>query len=256
MRKVLKKLELKAKLVEATAWAEPRERRAKRAAAAIRRYGGYRWVGIYEVGAEEIGVVGWEGPVPPTNPRFPRTQGLCGAAVAAGEPVIVGDVTADPRYLTTLDTTRSEIVIPVFDTDAVVGLIDVESERPHAFGDQDRELLERSAATIAPLFAQMDKAASVAEEGGAPIPSEEDKRRVRRLFWMSFWTTHAVMVGILVTTGLRAAELITDRVMWIILGALGFLALVSIVLGVRMLRLPKRIHWKPGYFLDPPRPDA
>ena len=153
MRKALKKLELEAKLVEATAWAADREDRAKRAAAAIRRYGGYRWAGIYDVGADEIGVVGWDGPAPPAHPRFPLTQGLCGAAVAAGEPVIAGDVTADPRYLTTHKTTRSEIVIPVFDTDAVVGLIDVESERPHAFGDDDRELLESCAAAIAPLFA-------------------------------------------------------------------------------------------------------
>ena len=129
-----------------------REQRGAAVAAAIRRFGDYRWVGVYDVTADEIAVVGWDGPSPPTHPRFARTQGLCGAAVASGEPVIVGDVSADPRYLTTHSTTRSEIVVPVFADGAVVGLIDVESERPQAFGDRDRQLLERSAAVVAPLW--------------------------------------------------------------------------------------------------------
>jgi putative methionine-R-sulfoxide reductase with GAF domain len=61
--------------------ADALEQSAARLAAAIRRFGDYRWVGIYEVSAEEIGVVGWDGPGPPAHPRFPRTEGLCGAAV-------------------------------------------------------------------------------------------------------------------------------------------------------------------------------
>ena len=45
--------------------------------------------------------------------------------------VNVGDVSADPRYLTTLGTTRSEIIAPVFDRQGnVAGTIDVESENP------------------------------------------------------------------------------------------------------------------------------
>lgn len=61
--------------------ADALEQSAARLAAAIRRFGDYRWVGIYEVSAEEIGVVGWDGPGPPAHPRFPRTEGRCGAAV-------------------------------------------------------------------------------------------------------------------------------------------------------------------------------
>ena len=66
--------------------------------------------------------------------------------------VVVGDVAADPRYLTTHTTTRSEIVVPVFSAGAPVGLIDVESERPQAFGEADERLLERCAALISPLW--------------------------------------------------------------------------------------------------------
>ena len=144
--------ELTEELVAMSSAAEARERRAERIAGAIRRFGGYRWVGVYDVTDDEIAAIGWDGPAAPTYPRFPRSQGLCGAAVAAGRPVVVGDVASDPRYLTTHTTTQSEIVVPIFDDGAVVGLIDVESERPNAFGDADSELLERCAAVIVPVW--------------------------------------------------------------------------------------------------------
>jgi GAF domain-containing protein len=125
---------------------------AARAAAIVRDLGSYRWVGIYDVDEDEIAVVAWNGPAAPTHPRFPRSQGLCGAAAAAGETVVVGDVDHDPRYLTTHGTTSSEIVVPVFRAGVVVGLIDVESDRLHAFGDHDRALLERCAGLIETLW--------------------------------------------------------------------------------------------------------
>jgi GAF domain-containing protein len=144
--------ELTAELVAGSAGADERQRRAARVAASVRRFGGYRWVGIYDVTADEIAAVGWDGPGPPAHPRFARNQGLCGAAVATGKAVIVGDVSADPRYLTTHASTRSEIVVPVIAGGSVVGLIDVESDRPQAFGEADKQLLERCAAVIVPLW--------------------------------------------------------------------------------------------------------
>jgi L-methionine (R)-S-oxide reductase len=119
------------------------------AAAEIRGHGGYRWVGIYEVTSDEIGILGWDGPAEPAYPRFPRTQGLCGAAVAACKTLVVGDVAADPRYLTTFGSTRSEIVVPIVRGEGVVGVIDVESEQPNAFAETDRAALEQAAARLA-----------------------------------------------------------------------------------------------------------
>lgn len=144
--------ELTAELLATSAAADDRDRRARRIAASIRRFGSYRWVGLYDVTADEIAVIGWDGPAPPTHPRFPREQGLCGAAVAAGAPVVVGDVAADARYLTTHATTRSEIVVPVFRDGVVVGVIDVESEHPDAFGETDKQLLERCATAVTGLW--------------------------------------------------------------------------------------------------------
>jgi GAF domain-containing protein len=114
-----------------------------RLAEQIRKAGGYRWVGIYAVGREEISVIGWSGPEAPAHPRFPKDRGLCGAAAASRSTVVVGDVANDPRYLTTFGTTRSEIVVPVKRaTGEVVALIDVESAHRDAFTSQDRDRLE------------------------------------------------------------------------------------------------------------------
>lgn len=128
--------------------------KARRIAGAIREMGGYRWAGIYDVSPEEIGVIAWSGPDAPAYPRFPASQGLCGAAVLARSTIAVGDVTRDKRYLTTLGTTRSEIVVPVVDpvTGSVVGLLDVESELADAFGEEDRRCLEECAAALKPLW--------------------------------------------------------------------------------------------------------
>jgi GAF domain-containing protein len=119
----------------------------------IRETGGYRWVGIYAVGREEISVIGWSGPEAPAHPRFPKNRGLCGAAAASGSTVVVRDVAEDPRYLITFGSTRSEIVVPVKRaTGKVVGLIDVESEKLDAFTSEDRRLLEKLASEVAGLW--------------------------------------------------------------------------------------------------------
>jgi putative methionine-R-sulfoxide reductase with GAF domain len=61
---------------------------------------------------------------------------------------------ADPRYLTAFCTTRSEIIVPVFDADGknVVGTIDVESEEPNAFNQDIQDLLQACSVVIRPLW--------------------------------------------------------------------------------------------------------
>ena len=121
-----------------------RSTKVERAAEVIRRAGAYRWVGIYEVDGKEIAAVAWSGASGPVNLRFPIDQGLCGAAVYAGTTIVIGDVTKDPRYLTTFDSTWSEIVVPFVCpvTEISLGVIDVESERLNALTEDDRVILE------------------------------------------------------------------------------------------------------------------
>jgi GAF domain-containing protein len=80
--------------------------------------------------------------------RIPVTEGICGAAVASGQTVIVDDVTADPRYLSCSIETRSEIVVPIYAHGKVVGEIDIDSHDPAAFKQEDRDFLEEAARIV------------------------------------------------------------------------------------------------------------
>ena len=113
----------------------------------------YSWVGIYLVDGDELVLGPWRGPQATEHERIPVGQGVCGAAAASGETEMVDDVDADPRYLACFPSTRSEIVVPIFHEGRVVGEIDIDSDRPAAFGEDDRATLERIALRIGPYCA-------------------------------------------------------------------------------------------------------
>lgn len=124
--------------------------KARALAEAIRRARGYRWVGLYDVGATEIAAIAWTGNEAPAFPRFPRASGLNGAAVRDRAPVVVQDVTQDARWLTTFGSTRAEAIFPVQREPGgpVVGTIDVESDRTDAFTLADRAFLAAAAEVL------------------------------------------------------------------------------------------------------------
>ena len=109
----------------------------------------YSWVGIYLVEGDDLVLGPWQGPEATEHVRIPVGQGVCGAAAASGQTEIVDDVNADPRYLACFPSTRSEIVVPIGHDGRVVGEIDIDSDRPAAFGEEDRAFLERVAELIA-----------------------------------------------------------------------------------------------------------
>jgi putative methionine-R-sulfoxide reductase with GAF domain len=131
-----------------------RSERAARLAALIRKLGDYRWVGIYDVGAEIVSLIAWDGPGAPENPSFPVNQGLTGAAIAQKRAVVVGDVRNDPRYLAAFGSTLSEMIVPVLspEGDRVMGTVDVESERAGAFSARDQQMIEQCAQAALPLW--------------------------------------------------------------------------------------------------------
>lgn len=130
----------------------PRDERAQRIADLIRTSTDRRWVGIYEVTPAEVVNLAWSGPAPPAYPRFSADQGLTGAAIKARETVVSNDVARDPRYLTALASTGSELIVPVIVGDEVVGTLDVEDQSTDAFSDDDRRLFERVAGEMGPLY--------------------------------------------------------------------------------------------------------
>jgi L-methionine (R)-S-oxide reductase len=111
----------------------------------------YSWVGVYLVEGDDLVLGPWNGPEATEHVRIPVGQGVCGAAAASGKTEVVDDVNADPRYLACFASTRSEIVVPISREGRVVGEIDIDSDQPAAFGDADREFLERVAESIAQL---------------------------------------------------------------------------------------------------------
>ena len=110
----------------------------------------HSWVGIYFVEGDQLALGPWRGPAATEHVRIPIGQGVCGAAAASGVTEIVDDVNADPRYLACFLSTRSEIVVPISYEDIVVAEIDIDSDVPAAFGDDDRVFLERVAELISP----------------------------------------------------------------------------------------------------------
>lgn len=73
---------------------------------------------------------------------IPFDRGVCGAAARTGEVQLVPDVDAFPGHIACASSTRSELVLPVFDASGtVIGVFDLDSDRPDVFTPEDaREL--------------------------------------------------------------------------------------------------------------------
>ena len=132
---------------------DDRAAKAKRLAELVQTLGSYRWVGIYDVGPEQVSIIAWSGPNAPEFPIIPVNKGLTGAAIESKKAVIVGDVRNDPRYLTAFGSTLSEIIVPVLSPDGrVLGTVGVESQNTNAFTDRDREMIEQCIQAALPLW--------------------------------------------------------------------------------------------------------
>jgi L-methionine (R)-S-oxide reductase len=111
----------------------------------------YTWVGIYLLDGDEL-VLGPYLGKPSPHTRIPLNRGICGAAASQKTTIIVDDVNADPRYLACSIETKSEIVVPIMRDGRVFGEIDIDSDRPAAFGAEDRVMLESVAQGLAERF--------------------------------------------------------------------------------------------------------
>ncbi|GBC99591.1 Sensor protein ZraS [bacterium HR17] len=67
---------------------------------------------------------------------------ISGYVAATGQPYTCGDVTKDPHYYPLFADTRSELAVPLIGRGhKVLGVLNVESEKPNAFTDQDTRIL-------------------------------------------------------------------------------------------------------------------
>jgi len=75
-------------------------------------------------------------------------EGITGAAAAARDAILVGDVRADPRYLNAAGAVRAELAVPMIARGKLVGVIDMQSSRVNAFSEQDSAMLRLIASRV------------------------------------------------------------------------------------------------------------
>lgn len=116
----------------------------------------YNWVGFYMLAADNDQMLDL-GPfvgAPTTHVRIPVTEGICGAAVAQDQTIVIDDVHSDPRYLACSIETKSEIVVPIRVTGKIVGEIDIDSHNHATFGPADRAFVEQCAEIVGKFLAR------------------------------------------------------------------------------------------------------
>lgn len=107
----------------------------------------YNWTGFYLMQGDHLKVGPYIGPET-EHVKIELNRGLCGAAASQKATVTVDDVQSDPRFIACSLSTRSEIVVPLMDGDTVLGEIDIDSNQPAFFTDQDKLMLEEIAALV------------------------------------------------------------------------------------------------------------
>jgi sigma-B regulation protein RsbU (phosphoserine phosphatase) len=81
--------------------------------------------------------------------RIKLGEGVTGTAAQKAEAVLVGDVSADPRYISALPNVRSELAVPLIVKNRVIGVIDIESPLPNHFTEEHKRLLTLIASRMA-----------------------------------------------------------------------------------------------------------
>lgn len=108
-------------------------------AAALKEQFGWLWVGFYLVKENELVLGPFQGPVACT--RIKKGRGVCGSSWAKAETLIVPDVEKFPGHIACSSLSRSEIVLPLFKADEVVGVLDVDSTELETFDETDKRYL-------------------------------------------------------------------------------------------------------------------
>lgn len=102
------------------------------------------WVGFYFFDGTELVVGPFQGL--PACVRIPLSRGVCGAAARTRTTQRVADVNAFAGHIACDSASRSELVVPLYDDDALIGVFDIDSPVPGRFDADDQAGLEAIAA--------------------------------------------------------------------------------------------------------------
>ena len=113
----------------------------------------YDWVGFYIADEEKrILTLGPFVGEPTEHTRIAFGQGICGQAAEIKKPFIIQDVRKETNYLSCSVKVMSEIVMPVFRGDSIIGELDIDSHTVSPFSEKDTVLLEEVCELVAPLL--------------------------------------------------------------------------------------------------------
>jgi L-methionine (R)-S-oxide reductase len=110
-------------------------------AAALKEQFGWFWIGFYLVKNDQLVLGPFQGPVACT--RIAKGRGVCGTSWAEAKTLIVPDVEKFPGHIACSSLSKSEIVIPLFHNEQVVGVLDVDSSELDSFNTTDQLYLEQ-----------------------------------------------------------------------------------------------------------------
>ncbi|PTX57686.1 GAF domain-containing protein [Litoreibacter ponti] len=102
----------------------------------------FDWTGFYRVvGPEMLKIGPYQGGHGCLV--IPFSRGVCGAAARTGEAQLVPDVDAFPGHIACASSTKSELVLPVWNGEgALLGVFDIDSDQPDAFTQEDADALQ------------------------------------------------------------------------------------------------------------------
>ncbi|MGB5238123.1 MAG: GAF domain-containing protein [Flavobacteriaceae bacterium] len=103
----------------------------------------YDWVGFYFKNGDkrELRLGPFAG-TPTDHTIIPFGKGICGQVAVSNQNFVVPDVSAQDNYIACSINVRSEIVIPLFKDGENIGQIDIDSESPDPFTEEDERFLE------------------------------------------------------------------------------------------------------------------
>jgi L-methionine (R)-S-oxide reductase len=109
------------------------------------------WAGFYRMVDGELVLGPFQGKA--ACIRIPLGKGVCGAAAQSGKSQCVPDVHAFPGHIACDGDSRSELVVPVFNGDTVIAVIDLDSPLPGRFDSDDTDGIEQLAKLLGPRLA-------------------------------------------------------------------------------------------------------
>ena len=114
--------------------------------AALREAFEFFWVGFYMVKNGELVLGPFQGSV--ACYRIRKGRGVCGTAWAEARTQVVPDVEQFPGHIACSSLSKSEIVVPIFHGDEVIGVLDIDSDQLATFDETDRIYLEKMMETL------------------------------------------------------------------------------------------------------------